>query len=110
METAERAGGTFSLESEVGVGTTLTATLNTRNVDCLPLGDISGTVLSLILLNPEKPDFLIEASGPAGEGSVDTRQVREVLGGIPLNEPDVAAWLKDALTEEIDPIFGGVII
>jgi len=109
MENAEKAGGTLKLESEVGKGTVMTVTMDTGNIDCLPLGDLSGTLLSLILTNPTHPDFLFEGKSPKGECTFDTREVRGALGSdIPLNEPEVAAWLQEALTEEINPIFGGV--
>ena len=110
-ENAEKAGGTFSLESEEGKGTTLTCSMDTGNIDCLPLGDLSGTLLSLMLTNPLFPDFLFEGKSPKGEGNFDTREVRQALGSdIPFNEPSVAAWLKEALDEEINSIFGGVLI
>ena len=110
-ENAEKAGGSFSLESEVGKGTVLTATLDTKNIDCLPLGDLSGTLLSLMLTNPLHPDFLFEGKSPKGEDTFDTREVRAALGSdIPFNEPSVAAWLKEALDEVINSIFGGVLI
>ena len=35
-------------------------------------------------------------------------QVRQVLGGVSLAEPAVVAWMKEALEETINPIFGGV--
>lgn len=108
MENAQRAGGDMTITSKVGEGTTLTVTYDTRNIDSLPLGDLAGTVLSLILVNPDRPDFLFEAKSPRGEGSFDTREVRAVLCGVPLNEPAVTAWMKDALEETINPIFGGV--
>ena len=110
-ENAERAGGTFRLESEEGKGTILTCTMDTGNIDCLPMGDLSGTLLSLMLTNPLFPDFLFEGKSPKGEGSFDTREARNALGSeIPFNEPSVAAWLKEALDEEINSIFGGVLI
>ncbi len=110
-ENAEKAGGTFSLSSEEGKGTTLIATMDTKNIDCLPLGDLTGTLLSLMLTNPLSPDFLFEGSTPKGKAVFDTREVRGVLGSdIPFNEPSVASWLKEALEEEINPIFGGVWI
>jgi len=109
LENAEKAGGTLKLQSEVGVGTEMTVTMDTGNIDCLPLGDLSGTLLSLMMTNPMSPDFLFEGSTPKGTCSFDTREVREALGSdIPLNEPEVAAWLREALNEEINPIFGGV--
>jgi hypothetical protein len=110
-ENAEKAGGTFTLESTEGKGTKLTASMDTGNIDCLPLGDISGTLLSLMLTNPLHPDFRFEGKSPKGEGTFDTREVRAVLGSdIPFNEPSVAAWLKEALDEEMNSIFGGVLI
>jgi anti-sigma regulatory factor (Ser/Thr protein kinase) len=109
LENAEKAGGTLKLQSEVGVGTEMTVTMDTGNIDCLPLGDLSGTLLSLMMTNPMSPDFLFEGSTPKGTCSFDTREVRGALGSdIPLNEPEVAAWLREALNEEINPIFGGV--
>ena len=104
-------GGTFTLESTEGKGTKLTASMDTGNIDCLPPGDISGTLLSLMLTNPLHPDFRFEGKSPKGEGAFDTREVRAVLGSdIPFNEPSVAAWLKEALDEEMNSIFGGVLI
>jgi anti-sigma regulatory factor (Ser/Thr protein kinase) len=109
MENAEKAGGSLKLESEVGKGTTMTVTMDTGNIDCLPLGDLSGTLLSLMMTNPLKPDFLFEGKTPKGECTFDTREVRSALGSdIPLNEPEVAAWLQEALNEEINPILGGM--
>ena len=34
----------------------------------------------------------------------DTRQLRTILGGVPLNEPDVIAWMKESIEEEFKPI------
>ena len=110
QETARRTGGDLLITSQEGVGTTLTATLDTRSLDCIPLGDIPGTLLSLFIGCPDKPDFLFEGRTPRGECSFDTRVIRNVLGGIPLNEPAVVGWMADALKEEIEPIFGGVLI
>ena len=108
-ENAEKAGGSLEIDSEVGKGTVLRVTMDTKNIDCLPLGDLSGTMLSLMLTNPLTPDFVFEGRTPKGECSFDTREVRAALGAdIPFNEPEVAAWLREALREKIDPIFGGV--
>ena len=108
LENAQRAGGDLTIESQVGRGTSLTVTYDMRNIDSLPLGDLAGTMLSLILANPDRPDFLFEGKSPAGEVDFDTRQVRQVLGGVSLAEPAVVAWMKEALEETINPIFGGV--
>lgn len=101
---AEACGGSFHIESEVGVGTVITAVFNRKNIDCLPMGGICDTLLTLVMLCPEHPDFLYEASSPEGKASFDTREVRTALGGLPLNEPDIVAWMKESIEEEFKPI------
>ena len=109
-ENCRLTGGDLSIESTLGVGTKLTATLNTSSIDCLPLGDLPGTVTTLVTMNPDKPEFTLHCVSPKGEMQFDTREVREALQGVPLNEPEVAAWMQESLREEIEPIFGGVIL
>ena len=109
-ENCRLAGGDLAIESTVGVGTKLTATLDTSSIDCLPLGDLPGTVTTLVTMNPEKPEFLLRCASPKGEMQFDTREIRQALQGVPLNEPEIAAWMQESLREEIEPIFGGVIL
>ncbi|MBQ9298999.1 MAG: ATP-binding protein [Clostridia bacterium] len=109
-QNARLTGGDIAIESQVGTGTTFTATLHADSIDCLPLGDLAGTVVSLVTANPEGPDFLLQCSSPKGEMTFDTREVRQALGGVSLNEPEVAAWMLEAIREELEPIFGGVIL
>ena len=109
-ENCRLAGGDLKIESTVGKGTVLTATMNTASIDCLPLGDIAGTVVTLVSANPEKPEFLLFCKTVKGETVFDTRQVREVLDGVPLNEPEIVSWMDASIREEIEPIFGGVVL
>lgn len=107
QENAEKTGGRLCIRSAEGKGTELTVTLDTKNIDCLPLGDLPGTLLSLILMHPDRPDFHFHGRSTQGECDVDTREIRQAAGELPLNEPAIAAWLKEAIHEEINPIFGG---
>ena len=109
-ENCRLAGGDLRLESTLGKGTKLTATLDTSSIDCLPLGDLPGTVTTLVTMNPDKPEFTLHCASPKGEMQFDTRDIREALQGVPLNEPEIAAWMQESLREEIEPIFGGVIL
>lgn len=109
-ENCRLAGGELSIESTLGKGTRLTATLQTASIDCLPLGDLAGTVTALVTANPERPDFTLHCSSPRGEMRFDTREIRQALQGLSMNEPEIAAWMLASLREEIQPIFGGVIL
>ena len=109
-ENCRLAGGDLHIESALGKGTALTATLDTHSIDCLPLGDLPGTMTTLITMNPDKPEFTLHCRSEKGEMQFDTREIRQALQGVPLNEPEIAAWMLDSLREEIEPIFGGVIL
>ncbi|MBR5230716.1 MAG: ATP-binding protein [Clostridia bacterium] len=109
-QNARLTGGDVTIDSEEGKGTVLTVTLDGSSIDCLPLGDLAGTMVTLIGANPEKPDFVLICSSPKGEMSFDTRQIRQVLEGVSLNEPEITAWMLSSIQEEIEPIFGGVIL
>ena len=110
MQNARLAGGDVRIDSTLGQGTTLTAPLHGDSIDCLPLGDLAGTVVSLVSANPERPDFRLSCSSPKGSMDFDTREMRQALGNVPLNEPEITAWMLSAIQEEIEPIFGGVIL
>ncbi len=100
---AEMTGGSFTINSKLGEGTTLTATFMTSHVDMIPLGEIGAVMHLLITCNPEI-DFLYirEKVNAAGEEKVltlDTREFRAQLGDIPFSEPDVSEWIKEYIAE-----------
>ena len=103
-QSAEMAGGSFGIESTLGEGTYIHASFDLANIDCIPMGEICDSLLSLIVLNPDAPEFVFQASAPGREALFDTRLVRAALGGVKLNEPDVTAWVKESIDEEFKPI------
>ena len=40
--------------------------------------------------------------------TLDTKQMREMLGDVPLNNPDVALWINSFLEENEKELFGGI--
>lgn len=105
MQNAELSGGSLEIWSEVGTGTKLVATFDLNHIDCPPIGEMCDTLLALVILNPDKPDFLYEGTSGERSASLDTRQLREVMNGVPLNEPEVIAWIKESIEEEFKPIW-----
>ncbi|MDR0326175.1 MAG: ATP-binding protein [Oscillospiraceae bacterium] len=96
---AEQAGGTFAITSEPGRGTDLMAAFAVDHMDRPPLGDMAATVATLIQGSPDI-DFVYRHTAPCGEASLDTRELRQALDGVPLNEPEVLQWIQENLDEE----------
>ncbi|MDL2289296.1 ATP-binding protein [Clostridia bacterium OttesenSCG-928-F22] len=106
-QSAIATGGSFEITSQVGVGTVVTARYVLDSIDRAPMGDIAGTVHSLVMMNTSL-DFRFLYQFETEKFLFDTREVREVLGDVPLNAPDVAAWIKENLYDGIQELFGGV--
>ncbi len=103
---AEQTGGSFDIQSKVGEGTTTTASYVKSHVDMTPLGDINSTVKILIQCNPQI-DFIFTHSADKGSFTLDTRELREVLGDVSLDTPDVLEWIGQYLEENTQNIYGG---
>ena len=103
---AEQTGGSFDIQSKVGEGTTTTASYVKSHVDMTPLGDIDSTVKILIQCNPQI-DFVFTHSTDTGSFTLDTRELREVLGDVSLDTPDVLEWIGQYLEENTQNIYGG---
>ena len=64
---------------------------------------INATISSLIQLNPDI-DFRYRRSVDGREFELDTRQLREILSGVPLNTPEVTVFIADFLKENTTEI------
>ncbi|MFV0516310.1 MAG: ATP-binding protein [Aminipila sp.] len=95
---AEASDGTFQIESQVDMGTEIKAVFNLSHVDRMPLGDISSTIYTLIAFNTNI-DFVFTYSYNQKTFSLDTREFKEVLGGVDLNTPEILKYLKEYLYE-----------
>ena len=103
---AEQTGGSFDIKSELGKGTVTTASYVKSHVDMTPLGDINSTVSILIRCNPYI-DFVFTRTTDKGSFTLDTRELRVVLEGVPLDTPDVLEWIEQYLKENTENIYGG---
>jgi anti-sigma regulatory factor (Ser/Thr protein kinase) len=97
---AEQTGGTLDIQSQLGVGTTVTARFHRRHLDCPPLGDLAGTIALLIQGSPDVA-LNYRHTTPAGTAELSTEELKAILGDdISLAEPEVFAWISDYLSEQ----------
>lgn len=88
----ENCEGSFRLESEPGRGTRLTGTYRRTHIDRPPLGGIADTVAILISANPAL-HFRYEHKRDGRAYALDTEELRRILGEIPLNAPEITAFI-----------------
>ena len=101
---AEQTGGRLEIKSEIGVGTEVRAYFKTDNVDFTPLGDVASTVQMLITMNTDR-DFLYKHSVDGKEFVADTREIKEILGDVPLDTYEVSQWLIDFIKENTEVLY-----
>ena len=106
---AENTGGEFWIKSEPGRGTEVFASFGLSHIDRMPLGDINGTIHTLITFNTGI-DFVYTYIYNGASFTLDTREFRQILEGVPLDSPDVSAYIKDYLEENKREVDGGTHI
>ena len=93
---AKRCGGELTIYSKPGKGTRITASFILNHWDTPPMGDMAGTLITLIVGNP-KVDFVYRHKRGKMEYLFDTRIVKELLKDVPISSPTVLAYLEEHL-------------
>ncbi len=95
---AQRCNGGLWMQSEPGVGTTVTATFQHSHIDRAPLGDMA-TSLMAVILSKRPVDIHYKHSVNGRTFELDTAEIRRQLGTVPLSHPRVRQWLESVLAE-----------
>ena len=102
-QNAEQAGGSFHIESTPGMGTKVTAVFGFSHFDRPIMGDLVGCLLILIC-SPDNVNYIFRHKTTSGEYVLDTREMKETLGEVPIDHPDVRAFLKEMIAENLEQI------
>lgn len=113
---AEHCNGGLTVTSRLGEGTTLQATFQHSHIDRAPLGNVTSTLLTVILGNCDVR-YVHRIIGGHGDGETrghgdtgtrrhegrefafDTASIRAELGDVPLTHPEVRKWLAEFIAE-----------
>jgi signal transduction histidine kinase len=80
-------------------GTETVARFGKNHIDFIPLGDMVETVKTLIQGSPDI-NFNFTHKSESGEVSLSCAEMKEILGDIPLNEPEILSWIGENLREQ----------
>jgi hypothetical protein len=97
-QAAEITGGSLIIESIPDNKTIINASFGLSHIDRMPLGDICSTIYTLVLAN-QKIDFHYIYECDDKEYQLDTRNLRQILGDIPFDTPEVAKFIRNYLKE-----------
>lgn len=107
---SEQTGGHVTIESRSEKefpedhGTVITATFGMDHIDFIPLGDMIGTVTTLIQGSPDI-NFTYDHITPAGTVHLSCAELREILGDdISLASFEILAWIRSYLEEGYEEI------
>ena len=101
---AEMCDGELTIDSTVGRGTKTQARFRASHMDLPPLGDLKGTIETLVIACPERPEFCFIYRVDGHEFIFDTASVREAVGNLPLNEPEIVGWIGQYVAEGIGEV------
>ena len=102
-QNAERTGGSMNIRSEPGKGTEVEVVFIFSNIDRLPTGDIAGTLALTVSSYPEI-DFIYTHTTPDGTFIFDTIEIKETLGDLPISNPQVIAFMKELIRDNLTEI------
>lgn len=102
-QTSRQANGILKIVSAPGVGTTIEATMVHNHIDRPAWGDLAGVVSLLAGSNPEL-DFIFRYEKEGKEFLFDTKEIKEVLEGMPLSELPVIKYMKQMIAEGLSEL------
>ena len=105
-EGAEMTGGSLELWSKEGEGTKISATYGYSHIDRPPLGDLAETVVTLVQCH-DQTDFCYTHQYRDQSFTLDTRELRVIMEGLPLSEPAVLGWIREFVNENQVKLYGG---
>ncbi len=103
----ERCDGTFWIESKPKKGTNIKGSFRYDHIDRAPMGDLVDTIIALIAGNKDL-DFIYHHITDEGEYLLKTKELKEVLSDIDINNIKVLEWIRINIKEGLEQINGGV--
>jgi hypothetical protein len=99
---AERCGGALTIDSAPDRGTTIEATFQHSHIDRAPLGDMPATLMCILMRDQNLNVHYVHRvlrHGSEGTFELNTAQIKQELGDVPLYLPNVRHWLGEFIAQ-----------
>lgn len=105
--TANQCEGDLEIDSVPGEYTKVLAYMRLSHWDRPPLGDMPGTIVALLVGNPDL-DFKYQHRVNGEEFTLDTTEIREAMGpGYSISDMEILEWIREYMKEGLAEIYGG---
>jgi len=102
-EAAEACNGGLNIDSTNGKGTRLEVEFQRSHIDRMPLGDLAGTFLSLLVGYPDV-HWIFSYQKDQKKFYLDDRELKKELSGIPLSDATILAFLRKTIENGISAV------
>lgn len=102
-QATQSSEGKFSLESKRGEGTRVLAEFKQSHIDRQPMGDMGGTIMTLVAGNPDV-DFTFMYLTNDSAYTFNTKEIRKEIENVPLNNPEILQFIRENITEGLKEI------
>ncbi|MDM8533280.1 ATP-binding protein [Clostridiaceae bacterium HSG29] len=100
---AENCDGEFIINSDIGIGTEITAKFKKSHIDRAPLGNMADTIITIINANIDV-DLIYTHEINKEIFTLNTKEIKKHLGEIMITNLDVLVWLKSYIAEGLEEI------
>ena len=100
---AEACSGYLRITSAIGQGTRLEAEFQRSHIDRMPVGDLSGTLLELLVAWPQI-HWIFRYKLDGAEFYFDDEPIKIELGDVSLTEPGILTYLRQTLQEGLKEV------
>jgi hypothetical protein len=102
---AQVCHGDLRIESRPGEGTTIRAWMEKGHIDCPPLGNVTETILGLLVSFDDR-NLRFVYQNDLASFSLSTAEIRRQAGDLHFSHPDIFRFLKRYLNEKLAPLVG----
>jgi hypothetical protein len=103
-QATQESEGSFDIKSQPGKGTKITAKFVYDHIDRKPLGNMAETITTCIAGSGSQTDIIYRHSRGDQEFIFDTKDIKERLNGVAIDNPEIISFLKQQLEEGLKVI------
>jgi K+-sensing histidine kinase KdpD len=103
-QATQESEGSFDIKSRPGKGTRVTAKFVYDHIDRKPLGNMAETITTCIAGSGSQTDLIYRHSRDDQEFIFDTKEIKERLNGVAIDNPEIVSFLKQQIEDGLKAI------